>query len=147
MRLPRVRFSPWRLLVVGAPVAVIALLCSTAGPFRMVSGRGVSARVANGRLWNCPVPDDATDVWFTSSYRGTRLECSIKPESFRVWSGRNGRNLSPIPESEPACVASQRGVTQMISRGFRFNEARGDLGYRGLYDTQEKRAYVNYSGG
>jgi hypothetical protein len=79
-----------RLIIVGLFLAFLFLLTSTSDPFQSVTGQGVSAKEANARLWNCLVPDDATDVWYASSYSFTRVECSIDPESFRLWCERKG---------------------------------------------------------
>ncbi len=137
------------ILLAGAAVAAFAgLLLSSSGPFRSVSGRASSASEANARLWNCHVPPDATDVWFISSYRFTRVECTLKPESFEDWCHRRGWRPTPIDESAsvPEWVTSQRDGMKTITRGHRFNAMNGDRGYTGLYDAEGQRAYVTYSG-
>ena len=141
----------WRhaglMTAIGSAAAFVALLSSTAGPFRAVSGRASSAREANARLWNCHVPDDATDVWYRSAYRATQVECTLNAASFESWCRRRGWRPVPIAGREPAFAYSQRVGEQVIVRGSRFDEKQGDLGFYGLYDAARQRAYVNYSGG
>ncbi len=146
MRLPRIQLTFRRLLLIGA-LAFLALLCSTAGPFRSVEGQGVTAQEANARLWNCFVPDDATDVWYTSSYSFTRVECTIEPESFRLWCERQGWRLEPIVEGKPWAAYPFRGDPILLESGFHFNDRKGKhiLGCSGRYDSRNKRAYVNYT--
>ena len=105
------------LLGVVASAAFIGLLCSTSGPFRSVSGRGVSAREANARLWNCPVPVAATDVWYTSAYRGTTVECTLGREEFEAWCRQEQWHPEPIEPGEPLYVSSPRDGLRSIDFG------------------------------
>jgi hypothetical protein len=135
-----------KLSILVALTAFVLLLCSTAGPFRAVTGQGVSAKEANARLWNCLVPDDATDVWYLSSYSNTQVECRIEPESFRLWSERMGWQLQPILEGEPATKWQMKGDRVSIESGLWFDErVKPTLGFFGVYDSRNKRAYVNFT--
>lgn len=144
---PRARARLARLALVGLAAGFVGLLLSTCGPFRSVSGRAVSAAEANSRLWHGHVPEDATDVWFTSGYRGTQVECTLTPESFRAWCEYRGWSPFPIGEGEPVYKYSERDGVVTISRGLRFCDMEGDVGHSGLYDEATGRAYVTYSGG
>jgi hypothetical protein len=129
-----------------ALAAFVGLLCSTAGPFRSVSGRGSSAREANAWLWNCFVPADATDVWYTSSYRFTRVECSLTRESFEAWCRLRGWRPGPIEGVEAVQVFSECGGVWEIRRGLSFRNTHSEVGFHGYYDADQRRAYVVYSG-
>lgn len=96
------------LLATAALAAFVLLLFSTSGPFRSVSGQGVTASEANARLWHGHLPTGATDVWFTSGYRGTRLECTIEPADFFAWCQRGNWEPSPITADSPIYTHSKR---------------------------------------
>lgn len=130
-----------------AAAAFVMLLCSTSGPFRSVKGRGVSSTEANARLWNCPVPDAAVDVWYTSAYRGTQVECTLTQDDFIAWCRRRGWRPEPIKPGELPPRITQRDGIRQINRGLRFNHIDGDFGFAGCYDVDDGRAYVSYSGG
>jgi hypothetical protein len=138
---------PWFWLAVAASTALIGLLCSTAGPFRSVSGRGELASEANARLWNCLVLADATDVWYISTYRFTRVECTLERESFEAWCRQLGWRLGPIEGNKPVYLSTQRDGLRTIRRGLQFDALNGALGFTGWYDPEARRAYVTYSGG
>jgi len=135
----------WVVLSVILLAASILLLCSTEGPFRFVNGEGVGAAAANARLWNCHVPDDATDVWYKSGYRATFVECFLGPESFKQWCHKRGWRVMPIDEKEPQHVFSRRYDSPiLVSKGLYFAET--ERGYFGVYDEEKQWAYVQYSG-
>lgn len=129
-----------------ALAAFVGLLCSTYGPFRAVTGRGVSAGEANARLWNCFVPAEATDVWYESSYRATRVECTVTRESFEAWCRRMNWRPEAIERDDAYLLFSQRDGFREITRGLSFRNRRGDVGFWGCYDDDRRRAYVTYSG-
>jgi hypothetical protein len=134
------------LAVVGV-VAAAFVMASPWGPFVRVEGRGVPAREANARLWHCRVPDGATDVWYESGYRGTRVECLLSVEEFRAWCAREGWRPMPIAEGEPFLQVSEREGVIEVRRGLRFEALRGDAGHLGVYDEERRRAFVSFSGG
>jgi len=132
---------------IAAALGFALLLCSTAGPFRAVTGQGVTAAEANARLWNCLVPDSATDVWYTSAYRATQIECRLYPTTFMEWCQRMKWRPIPITAEPYYCYSEKDKATVVITVGVYFNALNGDLGYYGVYDAKKQRAYVTYSGG
>ena len=134
-------------LHIAAVVGFVLLLSSTAGPFRSVSGAGVSSTEANRRLWNCHVPQPATDVWFSSGYRGTLVECSLPRAPFQDWCRSNGWQVEPIAPDVPAYVHSERDGALTVRHGLRFSKMNKDVGFRGIYDEERGRAFAMYSGG
>lgn len=133
------------LTLLVAPLAFGALLFSDCGPIRSVTRSGVSAEVANDNLWNCLVPQDASDVWFVSAYRSTKVECTLPKKSFVEWCEKNGWNLSQVDSEVPKYSLRDGPIT--IRKGLRFSDFDGDLGFGGLYDEDHERAYVVYTGG
>lgn len=130
-------------------VGFVALLCSTAGPFRFVSGQGVSADEANKMLWTNFVPSSATDVWFASGYFATRIDCKVDPADFQAWCQRRGWHLTPIVAGQPRALYVDRlGDVVLIESGFEFDAKYGGAGRgnTGVYDSKAGRAFVFYSG-
>jgi hypothetical protein len=136
-------------MFVVAATACAGLLCSTAGPFRFVSGQGVSADEANQMLWTNFVPASATDIWFTSGYFATTIDCKLDLTEFQAWCQRKGWNLTPIVAGQPKALYLDRlGDAVLIESGFEFNAKYGAAGRgnAGLYDSRAGRAYVFYAG-
>lgn len=146
MRRPWYRRAVMFLVFIAAS-AFVALLFSTSGPFRSVEGRGVSASEANARLWNCLVPDSAVDVWYTSAFRGTRVECTLTQTDFLVWRRQRGWKPEPIKPGGLTPWSTLRDGVRRINQGLQFNHGDGDLGFVGCHDAENGRAYVSYSGG
>lgn len=136
------------LLFVVAMTSFVLLLSSTAGPFRAVSGQAVTAEQANAQLWNCFVPNGATDVWYTSGYRGTRIECTLAPASFAAWCRERAWTTHSINHDSPRSYYSEKAQDAVsVGNGLYFDAKKGDVGYYGVYDADAQRAYVTYSGG
>ena len=132
------------LMVAIAVIAGFVLyLFSTSGPFRSVSGEGVSAAQANQRLWIRPIPESATDVWFTSSYRASNVDCKMDQDTFLKWCRESGWQAVSISEGQPRRLYSYRlGDPVLIETGFFFDAKdpkRGDVGSVGTYDFKEGR--------
>jgi len=139
-----------RTLLIAAPV--VAVLCvGYSMVFQVERGEGVSASQANRRLWNCLVPDDATDVWFSSAYRGTIVECTLPEQSFQEWCIKHGGKPTQITTAEERFVFSRKlEESVLINDGLYFMNAiktSPDIWHRGVYDRTNNRAYFDFSGG
>ncbi len=93
----------------------------------------------------------ATDVWYVSSYRATRVEFDIDKPAFLDWCREQDWLPVPIRAEHPTTWYSDRKQdTIAITSGVRFatrNQQKPDLGFSGVYDAAAERAYVLYTGG
>lgn len=109
----------------------------------------MSADEANKMLWTNFVPPTATDVWYSSAYLGTRIDCQLDLTEFQAWCQRRGWQLTPIAPGKPRALYVDRlGDAVMIESGFEFNAKYGEAGRgdSGVYDSKAGRAYVSYTG-
>jgi hypothetical protein len=144
----RKAWGTWLALAL-IPIGFVWFLFSTAGPFRSVSGAGLSAEAANRMLWTNRVPETATDVWFRSAYLATKIDCKLEEADFRAWCQRKGWRPTPIVAGQPNIISSERlGSGVLIESGLRFDAKYGKAGRGsyGCYDTKAGRAYVFYNG-
>src|SRR5947208_14189915 len=118
-----IRYSVRTLFII---TGFVALLCGVAGiMFRTTYGDRLTAKQANLRLWNCLVPEDATDVWFETSSRATQVECSIDEASFQKWAAKMKWRLLTIDPAEPIHVYSRKGGLVTVGYGLHFDEFNG----------------------
>jgi hypothetical protein len=135
------------LVFVVCATGFFILLWSTAGPFRVVRGQGVSSDEANQMLWTNLVPASATDVWFESSYFATKTDCKLDEAEFLDWCHRKDWQPKPISEKKYVYIDRLKDVATVES-GFVFDAKYGNAGRgsSGIYDATAGRAYVLYAG-
>ena len=134
----------WGCSILGV-IAFVVWMCSTAGPFRSVSGQGVSAAEANRKLWTNRVPASATDVWFVSSYKATRIDCKLDRDEFLAWCRAKGWKPNPIIETNGTYLERLNDAV-LIDDGLEFNARERGRGSSGIYDDLAGRAYIFYAG-
>jgi hypothetical protein len=125
----------------------VLLLSSKYGPFVLTVGEGVTATEASRQLWHCFVPPSASDVWFESGYRVTRLECALDEEAFLGWCKSRDWTPLAISANEPKFVFSKRKNDPVaVTVGWRFDTTGpGDGAWHvGTYDAGEHRAYIEF---
>lgn len=126
-----------------AAVGFVLLLFSTAGPFRSVSGEGVTADEANRMLWIRPTPASASDVWFTSAYKATKVDCRLDEDDFLDWCRERGWHPIPIAKGHEKGVYLDRvRDAVLVGKGLYFSDRRGDVECSGIYDANEQRVYL-----
>ena len=129
-------------------MAFAGLLFSTAGPFRVVEGHGVSSEEANARLWHFRLPADAENVWFKSGYRGTRVECELGRTEFGYWCESEDWKTTAIDDRQTEWVISMRLKSSVeVRNGLQFSDLEGDVGYKVIFDADTQTVYVSFSGG
>jgi hypothetical protein len=140
------RYRLRTLLILVAVFSVFSALATHY--FATTRGRAVTAAQANRRLWNCSVPLTATDVWFQTSYRSTKVDFKTDEQSFREWCSINRWKLQPVASVFHHGVTAQNGEAVNVSSGLFFKEtsqANPAIQCYGVYDAATSRAFLIFN--
>lgn len=125
-------------------VACTTFLCSPSSPLVSVTGRRETAAQANRNLWSCHVPPGASDVWYVTGFRATRVDCTMDEATFLGWCENRGWHASRIAAGERIYLYSERlknavTITAGLKFSVRFSQRSN---CEGFYDALTHRAYV-----